>query len=382
VLQRYGFLRSQLGAFFSRLLTLSFSPFFFHLQVAKLPVKMQEILADMKKAGSALAPKIFRKAMLWVWDTQLEYTPQYIKDEISGIAEGMCSVLGEKCDVEDWKSQLQAVNMLPELIRMACTAFGAWGKATSTGSGLQLRALDFGAGPWAGNTLVAVHRNDPSNPDHAFVSISFPGFVGAITGVAQNGVGISEKVWMTYDTPDLQPGTFKGEADVFVLRDILNFAKNRQDAEDMVQKAKRTWAIWIGVGDYASGQFDLIGYKEKSAIVYNDKTIGSMTGMPYLESVVYVDKHPQPSNDGPNGTLPTALTDFYGKISLATTKQIIQHHQTGDVHWAAYDFGANQMELAIGKTAEDGLSYGPNSVGAAFNRPTVQWSLSDLWSGN
>jgi len=343
---------------------------------------MQEILADMKKAGSALAPKIFRKAMLWVWDTQLEYTPQYIKDEISGIAEGMCSVLGDKCDVEDWKSQLQAVNMLPELIRMACTAFGAWGKATSTGSGLQLRALDFGAGPWAGNTLVAVHRNDPSNPDHAFVSISFPGFVGAITGVAQNGVGISEKVWMTYDTPDLQPGTFKGEADVFVLRDILNFAKNRQDAEDMVQKAKRTWAIWIGVGDYASGQFDLIGYKEKSAIVYNDKTIGSMTGMPYLESVVYVDKHPQPSNDGPNGTLPTALTDFYGKISLATTKQIIQHHQTGDVHWAAYDFGANQMELAIGKTAEDGLSYGPNSVGAAFNRPTVQWGLSDLWSGN
>eukprot|EP00666_Eupelagonemidae_sp_cell4sb_P006027 gene6027-4196_t len=39
--------------------------------------------------------------------------------------------------------------MLPELIRMSCTMFGAWGSATPTGNLTQLRALDFGSGPFA-----------------------------------------------------------------------------------------------------------------------------------------------------------------------------------------------------------------------------------------
>ncbi len=43
--------------------------------------------------------------------------------------------------------------MLPELIRMACTAYGAWGNATG-GKGLtQVRALDFGGGPFANYTV-------------------------------------------------------------------------------------------------------------------------------------------------------------------------------------------------------------------------------------
>ena len=32
---------------------------------------------------------------------------------------------------------------------------------------------------------------------------------------------------MTYDKRSLQPGSYQGEADIFVLRDILQKAKNR-----------------------------------------------------------------------------------------------------------------------------------------------------------
>lgn len=275
--------------------------------------------------------------------------------------------------------------MFPELIRMACTAFGAWGPAKTSGTGLiQLRALDFGSGPWARNTVVSVHRGDPADPDHAFVTVCFPGFAGVITGVSQNGIGISEKVWMTYDTPDLQPGTFHGEADVFVLRDILQFAKSKAQAESMLVAKKRTFAIWIGVGDFASSTFDLIGYKETGAVAYTDVTMPSMTGQPYIPSVCYVDKHPQPSHDGVNGTLPVALQDFHGKIDLVTVKQIIQAHQTGDVHVAAYDFSENKLQLAIGRTNANGY-YGPEggdlNVWFAYKRPWLLWSLSDLWSG-
>ncbi len=150
--------------------------------------------------------------------------------------------------------------MLPELIRMACTAYGAWGKATS-GKGLtQVRALDFGGGPFANYTVIQVHRKDPHSG--AFVSVAFPGFVGAITGVSQSGIGISEKVWMTYDTPSLQPGSYDGLADIFVLRDILQNSKNKADAENYIANAKRTWAMWVGIGDFESNTFDLVGYSQ------------------------------------------------------------------------------------------------------------------------
>lgn len=272
--------------------------------------------------------------------------------------------------------------MLPELIRMACTAFGAWGPATEHGGLVQLRALDFGSGPFANYTVLAVHREDPGNPDHAFASVSFPAFVGVITGIAQNGIGVSEKVWMTYDKRSLQPGSYNGEADVFVLRDILEKTNTREEAAARLAKADRTWGMWIGVGDFASQKFDLVAYRQSDSTVYNDVTMPSMTGQPYLEAVAYVDSHPQPSGDGPNGTLPTALQDFYGSISLTNAKTITQYHRTGDLHIATYDYKTKDMFVSIGRINKDG-NYGAEggSEWKAYNRPYLHFSLEELWQG-
>ena len=147
----------------------------------------------------------------------------------------------------------------------------------------------------------------------------------------------------------MQPGKYNGEADVFVLRDILQYSKTKADAEAYMANAKRTFAIWVGVGDFATNKFDLVAYKADSALVYDDVSTPAMTGQPYIESVVYVDKHPQPSGEGVNGTLPTALKDFYGKINFDAVRSIVNYHQTGDLHAASYDFSSNQMQLAVGR---------------------------------
>jgi hypothetical protein len=235
----------------------------------------------------------------WVWSQEDVFTPQYLKDEMDGIAEGICTSLGSEAKpdcFDSWALEIRQLNMLPELIRMACTAYGAWGKATPEGTGLiQLRALDFGSGPWANYTVIATHRGDPSNPGNAFTTVSFPGFVGLVTGVSNSGVGVSEKVWMNYNKYSLQPGSYQGEADVFVLRDILEKAKSKVDAEAIIQASNRTWGMWVGIGDYATQTFDLVAYRQKDAVVYTDVTAPAQTGQPYLENVCYVDKHPQPS---------------------------------------------------------------------------------------
>jgi hypothetical protein len=70
-----------------------------------------------------------------------------------------------------------------------------------------------------------------------------------------------------------------------------------------------------------------------------------------LDSVVYVDKHPQPSTDT---HLPDALTDFYGNITMDTSRIIVQYHQTGDQHIAMYDFGLGEMLVSVGRINENG----------------------------
>jgi len=352
-----------------------------------LPKALQDILEVVKIKGAAAAPKAFTEAMTWVYEKEEQYMPQYLIDEMEGIGEGMCAATPETsgCNATERIAMIKSVNMLPELIRMACTAFGAWGKANSlknNGTLVQLRALDFGTGPFVNHSVIATYR-EPGQ--RAFVSVSFPGFVGVITGVAQEGVGISEKVWMTYDSPtSLQPGHYDGEPDVFVLRDLLQKSKNRAEAEAYVKEVKRTFAIWIGVGDFETQQLDLIGYMEDSATVYTDETMPPMNGQPFLEDVCYVDKHPQPSGEGATGTLPTFLTDFYGDISMENTRIGVRYHQTGDVHIAAYDFGNNKMIVSIGRIDENG-QYGPEggdkNQWKAYNRPYVQFDLNDLWNG-
>lgn len=304
------------------------------------------------------------------------------------MGEGMCFTLsktGMACNSTEMGYKIKTVNMLPELIRMACTAYGAWGKATPTGGLVQVRALDFGTGPFANYTVLSTHRGDASNPQHAFVSVSFPGFVGVITGVAQSGIGISEKVWMTYDKRSLQPGSYNGLADVFVLREILEHSKSKQEAETYINSVPRTWAMWVGVGDFASNTFDLVGYKQESALVYNDVTMPAMTGQPYLENIAYVDKHPQPSGDGPTGSLPTALTSFYGNITSESSKIITQFHETGDLHIASYDFEHSVMYVSIGRINHDG-DYKPTgsedgNVWKAYNRPYFKFNLEELFNG-
>lgn len=351
------------------------------LNLDGLPDALQKMFQVIKTKGALKAPAVFNEALEWVYNNEEKYMPQDLIDEMDAIGEGICSALGPNCDVEEMKMMVKRVNMLPELIRMACTAFGAWGPASATGKLVQVRALDFGSGPFGNYTVLQVHRPTDAR---AFASVSFPGMVGVVTGVSQDGVGLSEKVWMTYDKRSLQPGSYEGEPDVFVMRDVLEHSKNRVEAEAYLEAASRTWAIWLGVGDFESQVMDIVGYKQDSSIPYTDVTMPANTEMPYMENLVYVDKHPQPSHDGVNGTLPTALGDFYGDMSVENARVVVQYHETGDAHIAMYDYGANRLLFSIGRINEDG-EYGP--VGGdlkswkAYTRPYLSYDLDDLWAG-
>ena len=49
------------------------------------------------------------------------------------------------------------------------------------------------------------------------------------TGMSQKGIGISQKVWTDNINNDAEylPGSYDGETDAMVLRDILEYSANR-----------------------------------------------------------------------------------------------------------------------------------------------------------
>eukprot|EP00947_MAST-08B_sp_MAST-8B-sp1_P001492 g1492.t1 len=237
-------------------------PAFYKSEAAQIPLdKLPAWLAKAIKAlAEAAAPKAFDLALGWVLSQQKDLiaaSPAKVFDEIQGMAEGVCAAQRERaastasssssssCDAASLAKTLEKVNMLPELLQMQCSMMGAWGKAVPGGRLVQLRSLDFGGGPFANRSVLVVHH--PPSPAHGFASLGFPGFVGAVTGVSQ-ALALSEKVDDVTGGPR-PPGSYKGQAVSMVLRDFLQFATSPADAVAIARRAKRTWSVWLGVGD-------------------------------------------------------------------------------------------------------------------------------------
>ena len=103
-------------------------------------------------------------------------------------------------------------------------------------------------------------------------------------------------------------------------------------------------------------------------------TLLSLTGQTPIDSVAYIDKHPQPSRD-PDHTLPKVLQD--GNLSAAWVASNVPRLTTsGDVHIAVYDLAPDTAAayLAIGTTAANG------SFVRAYEAPFLRFASKAIFA--
>jgi hypothetical protein len=249
-----------------------------------LPREIQERLRTAK--GFDIWNAIL-EALLWVYEQQepyLQLDPTNPISAMDGLADALCD--GEKsCDTArraTLRNLVHAVNMFPELVRMGCSTVGSWGAANNaTMPGLiQLRALDFGEGPWANNHVVLVEHPEVGN---AYASLSFYGLLGIITSVSER-LAQTEKLFkdghgfqvrqsphrcffifrllfhLFSIIPHFHPhtrllsllpqtGTYDGSTLTFVIRRIMETAYSKEEALKQIEETKRTWAVFLGFGD-------------------------------------------------------------------------------------------------------------------------------------
>jgi len=343
---------------------------------SSLPASVQAVLANASASHDAAAmAEAMGEALDWVLEAERPHIAASRAQplvEMQAYADGICASGGGCADPAEAASVLrgvQRVNMVGELIKMTCTMMGAWGKATPAGlPGLvQLRALDIGAAPFANFSLLTVYH--PAD-GHAFASLGFPGNVGAVTGWSAQ-IGLSEKVWETYDKPSVQPGHYDGEPVTGVIRDMLQFSSTKEEAAAFAQGITRTWAVFLGVGDH-NGQFDVLGYREAELQVFKPGNVTQVTHMPVIEDLVYIDKHPQPSHD--NVTMPALMAKNYGSITAVNTIDACRVMGTGDLHNAVYDFSARKTFLSLGTIDANG-----DYIEKACDRPYLEFDWDALF---
>ena len=153
------------------------------------------------------------------------------------------------------------------------------------------------------------------------------------------------------------PGSYEGQSTAYVIRDMVQFATAKEEAATIAANATRTWGVWLGVGDRASQQLEVIfrllmiasecdspqvidasdcfrllmiasecdspqviEYSRASADTFDATTLPAKTGQPPIRHVAYVDKHPQPSTK--DDTLPTTLARLVGTLSAEVVAHI------------------------------------------------------------
>ncbi|EGG23401.1 acid ceramidase-like protein [Cavenderia fasciculata] len=266
-------------------------------------------------------------------DLTKKYTPQHFFDEMRGLADG--SGL-------PYQTVLR-LHMFPELIKAACSMVGAWGDASIDGNLYQLRALDFKPEtPLRLHPVVIVSH--PTDGGDTFATLSWAGFLGALTGYSQR-MGICEKYWFAYNGTSSR----EGYPWHFLLRDILQFDNNPDEALTRIINAERTCSIYVGLGTNATNDFRAVEYSHQVVRVFDDQTpfpafAPPSAAHPLIKDVVYIDKHVQPSNDPCIGSV---LQKNHGQINVQTYIDLTAQEQTGDLHIAIYDFAANQMFVSV-----------------------------------
>ena len=352
---------------------------FYKSEVDQIPLNTLPpwLVSVIKGLLKDAAPQVFDLALGWVLDQQIDFIKAgkaNVVQEGQAMIDGVCATLKNEPRCQNATSKAKLVqsllqmNMLPELIRMQCSMMGAWGKATDNGHLTQLRTLDFGPGPFANNSILVVHHPDST---FSFASLSFPAFLGAVSGFSEH-ISFSQKVDDV--TNSSRPkGTYKGQAVSMVIRDILQFSTSKEDSVHIAQKAKRTWSVWMGVGDYTSDQFLVMLYDEDAASPYNDQTLPLLTNQTGFTDVAYIDKHPQPS---PHVLMPQLVNQSYGHINSTMMAQNFPRlMQSGDVHVLAYDFAAKKALISTGINNSTG-----GYIRLACDSPFLSFDMEKLWS--
>lgn len=172
--------------------------------------------------------------------------PQSYQEELHGMLEGIEAKLEGETTIAALNrkllyNDLVAINCIPDYVGFGCSSFVAWGDLTNNGNTIAGRNLDwFRIVPLMDQQIVLVNAADESNHKVGWVSITWPGMIGCLTGMNSEGVTLA-----MHDVPGKRPSSkFGFTPRGFILRDAIEAAHPKSAIQDVTSVLrKRTCAV-------------------------------------------------------------------------------------------------------------------------------------------
>jgi len=277
------------------------------------------------------------------------YTPKEDLEEMAGLAAGS----GLSLD------RIHRMHAIPDVGETSCSGLVAKGNATSNGHVYQLRILDYGANfNLQRRPLITVYRPTTANAN-AYVTIGWVGFVGAVSGVNEKGVALSE---MGFGNP---PGeTLAGTPMPFLLKTVLRYADTAEEGAAIIRSARRTNSYIYFLGDKHDDPIGMITSAQRClAYRANEREsleVGDQT-LPQFRDVVYGGHYEKKQAQ--------LVNELQGKLDVDTIKELArQIAMKSNLQTVIYDLTADKIWVANRK----------DNIRAA-DRPYVEFSLADAW---
>jgi len=272
-----------------------------------------------------------------LWTQLAANTPQDYQDEMKALA------AGAGIDLKDLQ-RMVAVTEAGEIMR-TCSGFCAWGKATADGKMYQSRNLDYTMDAGLQDHCMLLVAKPQGKL--AFVSPSYAGMVGVVSGMNEKGIAVSE----------IGAGATKAEQNFngtpmpFLLRTVLETCDTAVKAAAVFENAKRTAGYNFVFGDPGNQTARACETSSKYFAVYKDnedreKAIPGNLAMPdcvfRAEGICDQTRIKETSHDTVAQchryqVMGKGIKDNYGKIDSAVAIKIAQAAaMDGNLHSVIY----------------------------------------------
>jgi len=295
-----------------------------------------------------------------LWAQLAANTPPEYLEEMKGLA------AGAGVDVKDLQRMCTVVEA-GEIMR-TCSSFCVWGKATADGKMYQSRNLDYTMDAGLQDHCMLLVAKPAGK--FAFVSPSYAGSVGVVSGINEKGIGVGE---IGAGATEAER-SFDGTPMPILLRRVLETCDSAEGAAALFQNAKRTAGYNFVFGDPDHSTARACETSSKYCAVYgpNDPREKAIAGNLAVEDAVFRaegicdQKRIQETGHHTVATchryqvMGKGIRENYGKLDAAKVIDIARAAaMTGNLHSVIYCNTDRELWVAnaIGQTRASDTPY-------------------------